>query len=214
MNPTVHPLVAGYLRSLEGAAKVLPRRERDELVTEIRMHLDEALPPGATEADVRNALDALGAPWDIVAAAGGETTAVRRGAREVFALILLVTGGFPIPVVGWFVGLGLLIWSPLWTVRQKWLGALVWPGGWFGLFLLVSIAAGSSGSVQLCSSGTVSGGGHPAGTLLGPATPTTCTATSHSMAMWEWLPLTVVAVALPILVAGYLWRAAGRRAAA
>jgi len=71
VNATAHPLVEGYLRSLDGAAKVLPRRERDELVAEIRAHLDEAVPPGASEADVRNALDALGAPWDIVAAAGG-----------------------------------------------------------------------------------------------------------------------------------------------
>jgi hypothetical protein len=30
---------------------------------------------------------------------------------------------------------GLLLWSPLWTVRQKLLGILVWPGGyitWLG----------------------------------------------------------------------------------
>src|SRR3954447_7529560 len=106
----MHPLVGGYLRSLEGAAKVLPRRERDELVGQIRTHLDEALPPDASEADVRNVLDSLGTPWDIVAAAGGEASAVRRGPREVFALILLVTGGLPVPILGWFVGLGLLIW--------------------------------------------------------------------------------------------------------
>src|SRR3954447_5160083 len=135
----MHPLVAGYLRSLEGAAKVLPRREREELVGEIRTHLDEAVPPGATEADVRNALDSLGAPWDIVVAAGGEKTTVRRGPREIFALLLLLTGGFPVPILGWFVGLGLLIWSPLWSARQKWLGALVWPGGLLGLLVLVTI---------------------------------------------------------------------------
>ena len=201
MNTTVHPLVQGYLRSLDGAAKVLPRRERDELIAEIRAPLDQAIAPGATEADVRNALDSLGAPWDIVAAAGGQPTTVRRGAREVFALILLVTGGFPVPILGWFIGLGLLIWSPLWNAKQKWLGALVWPGGWFSLFLLVSVAAGgSSTSLQMCSGG--------------PSGSATCTTTSQSTPLWEWLPLTVVAIGLPIVVAVYLWRAAGRQSAA
>ena len=209
MNATAHPLVEGYLRSLDGAAKVLPRRERDELVSEIRAHLDEAVPPGASEADVRNALDALGAPWDIVAAAGGEAKAVRRGPREIFALILLVTGGIPLPIIGWFVGLGLLIWSPLWTTRQKWLGALVWPGGWFGVILLVTIAS-SSGGATGCSSG---------GTFITPSgsnqvVMTGCTTTTHSTPLWEFLPLTFLAIGLPILVAMYLWRAAGRQATA
>jgi hypothetical protein len=191
---------------LDGAAKVLPRRDRDELVGEIRAHLDEAVPADASEADVRNALDALGAPWDIVAAAGGESTAVRRGPREIFALLLLVTGGVPIPIIGWFVGLGLLIWSPLWTTRQKWLGALVWPGGWFGLVLLATIPS-SSGTTLCESSGTFPvPSDHPVAA--------SCTTTGHVFAWWEVLPVAVVAVGLPIVVAIHLWRAAGRRAAA
>jgi hypothetical protein len=197
VNATAHPLVEGYLRSLDGAAKVLPRRERDELVTEIRAHLDEAVPPGASEADVRNALDALGAPWDIVAAAGGEAKGVRRGPREVFALLLLVTG-LP-PFIGWFVGLGLLIWSPLWTTRQKWLGALVWPGGLLGLVFTFALPASSS-SVTLCSGSTA----HAV---------TTCTTSGGGMNPLWWIVITLAAAA-PICVAAYLWRAAGRRAAA
>lgn len=209
MNATAHPLVEGYLRSLDGAAKVLPRRERDELVAEIRAHLDEAVPPGASEADVRNALDALGAPWDIVAAAGGEAKPVRRGPREIFALILLVTGGIPLPIIGWFVGLGLLIWSPLWTTRQKWLGALVWPGGWFGVILLTTISS-SSGGVTGCGSS----GGIVAPSGSSQVVMTGCTTTTHSTPLWEFLPLAVLVIGLPILVAMYLWRAAGRQAAA
>lgn len=208
MNATAHPLVEGYLRSLDGAAKVLPRRERDELVAEIRAHLDEAVPPGASEADVHNALDALGAPWDIVAAAGGEAKAVRRGPREIFALILLVTGGIPLPIIGWFVGLGLLIWSPLWTTRQKWLGALVWPGGWVGVILLTTVSSSSSGATG-CSGGTLVA---PSGSSR--VATTSCTVTTSSMPWWEFLPLAVLVIGLPILVAMYLWRAAGRRAAA
>jgi hypothetical protein len=208
VNTTVHPLVEGYLRSLEGAAKVLPRRERDEIVGEIRAHLDEALSPSSTEADVRNVLDSLGTPWDIVAAAGGEPSTVRRGAREIFALILLVSGGFPVPVVGWFVGLGLLIWSPLWNTRQKVLGALVWPGGWFGLLFLAAIP--SSGGVTLCGSG----GNFATSTGSNDVVATSCTTTAHTWPLWEVVPLGVVAFGLPVLVAIYLWRAAGRQSAA
>jgi hypothetical protein len=43
-----------------------------------------------------------------------------RWRREVFALILLVTG-LP-PILGWLAGVGLLLWS----TRQKLLGILVW----------------------------------------------------------------------------------------
>jgi hypothetical protein len=204
VNATAHPLVEGYLRSLDGAAKVLPRRERDELVAEIRAHLDEAVPPGASEADVRNALDAPGAPWDIVAAAGGEPKTVRRGPREIFALILLVTGGFPVPILGWFVGLGLLIWSPLWTPRQKWLGALVWPGGLFSLLFIAAIPNSSSGCVSQ------SGFTTPSGTTVVQS----CTTTAHTYSVWVWAPVLILLVSLPIVVAIYLWRAAGRQAAA
>lgn len=202
MNATAHPLVDGYLRSLDGAAKVLPRRERDELVSEIRAHLDEAVPPGASEADVRNALDALGAPWDIVAAAGGEKPTVRRGAREIFALLFLVTG-IP-PFVGWFVGLGLLIWSPLWTARQKWLGAVVCPGGLLTLLIVFGYAASAgsvcSGSFTPASPGSSSG-----------ITTSTCTGSGGMNPLW-WFVF-AAAVILPIAAAMYLWRAAGRQSA-
>jgi hypothetical protein len=201
VNATVHPLVAGYLRSLDGAAKVLPRRERDELVSEIRGHLDEALSPEASEADVRNVLDSLGPPWDIVAAAGGQQVTVRRGAREVFALLLLVTG-LP-PIIGWVVGLGLLIWSPLWTARQKWLGALVWPGGWLGAFIAVSLPAGGGSSIN-CT-----------GAAYGSAANAAAACVTTHTGPPAWVPALILGVvlALPILVASYLWRAAGRASA-
>ena len=83
--------------------------------------------PTPREADVRNLLDDLGPPADIVAAARPDRAPTRRGAREVFGLILLATG-FP-PILGWLAGVGLVLWSPLWTARQKLLGILVWPGG-------------------------------------------------------------------------------------
>jgi uncharacterized membrane protein len=127
MTVTVHPLGEEYLRRLGGAARVLPRGQREELLEEIRSHLEAGLPPDATEADVRNVLDDLGSPADIVAAARPDHVPARRGAREVLALLFLVTG-LP-PVLGWLVGVGLLLSSPLWSPRQKLLGILVWPGG-------------------------------------------------------------------------------------
>ncbi len=170
---TTHPLGEDYLRRLQRAARVLPRRQREELLEEIRAHLDAGLAPHATEADARNLLDDLGSPDDIVAAARPGGAPLRRGAREVFALLLLVTG-FP-PVLGWLVGAGLLASSPLWSPRQKVLGLLVWPGGY-----VAALAAAAVAVLALPSA-------------LGMAT----------------LALFVLA---PVVVATYLYRAAGRRA--
>jgi hypothetical protein len=191
MKTTTHPLADEYLRRLERDARVLPRHEREELLAEIRDHLTSGLTPESTEADVRNLLDELGPPTDIVAAARPDGPPVRRGAREVFALILLITG-LP-PILGWMAGVGLLLWSPLWTVRQKLLGILVWPGGyiiWLGGPVTLS-------NLQSCS---VSGSDTSAGcTVSGPP-------------LWWILTLAVAALA-PLIVAAYLYRAAGRRSA-
>lgn len=135
MITTAHPLVDDYLGRLEHAARPLPRHQRDELVAEIRARLDVGLGQTATEAEVRNLLDDLGEPADIVAAAQPVPPAKRPGANEIVALILLVTG-FP-PFVGWLAGAVLLVRSRLWSAHQKVLGLLVWPGGY-----VVTIATG------------------------------------------------------------------------
>jgi hypothetical protein len=135
MTTTAQPLVDDYLGRLEQAARPLPRRQRDELVAEIRAHLDAGLEQTATEAEVRNLLDDLGEPADIVAAAQPDSPAKRPAANEIVALILLVTG-FP-PFVGWLAGAVLLVRSRLWSADQKVLGLLVWPGGY-----VVTIGAG------------------------------------------------------------------------
>jgi hypothetical protein len=127
MTTDTHPLVSDYLHRLERAAATLPRGQRSELIGQIREHLDAGLHPGSAEADVRNLLEDLGTPGEIVAAAGPRTVRARRGVREVLTLLLLLTG-LP-PLVGWVVGVGLLLSSPRWTPGQKLLGVLVWPGG-------------------------------------------------------------------------------------
>ena len=137
MTVTIHPLGDEYLRRLERAARVLPRGQREELLAEIRSHIEAGLAPDATDAEARNQLDDLGSPADIVAAARPDQLPARRGAREILALVFLLTG-FP-PVLGWLIGVVLLVSSPLWSTRQKLLGILVWPGG---LTTVVAMAAG------------------------------------------------------------------------
>ena len=68
-----HPAIAGYLARLEAAATHLPDWRREELVAEIRSHLNDALLSAADDDDaaVYAAVDRLGDPADIVAAEGG-----------------------------------------------------------------------------------------------------------------------------------------------
>ena len=64
-------IVDDYLRRLEAAAAHLQRSRRAELVAEIREHIDVALrqEEAANEVAVRNVLDRLGPPEEIVDAA-------------------------------------------------------------------------------------------------------------------------------------------------
>ena len=191
MMTTSHRLIDEYIQQLDAAARTLPRRDREELVAEIRSHLDAGLPPEATEADIRNLLDELGTPENIVAAARPDHRAARRGPREVFALLLLVIG-LP-PVVGWLAGVGLLLWSPLWSIRQKLLGILIWPGGY-----PVLLGLGFIGGTGSCP-------------MPGDDVTTSCVITGPSL--WSVITLVILATA-PLVVATYLFWAAGRAAEA
>ena len=70
---TVHAdsLVDDYLRRLDAAASALPAHRREELVAQIRDHLQEALrqTPAGDKAAVRTVLERLGTPEEIAAAA-------------------------------------------------------------------------------------------------------------------------------------------------
>ena len=46
---------------------------------------------------------------------------------DAFALVCLVIGGFVLPIIGWGVGVWLVWRSLRWTVREKWLGTMLWP---------------------------------------------------------------------------------------
>jgi uncharacterized membrane protein len=128
---TPHPLVRGYLRELHENVRTLPRAHRDELVQQIEEHLDEAIAPGSSEADVRNALDRLGRPEAIVAEEfdrlGIQPAAA--GKLEWFTVFLLPFGFVVIPILGSVVAVMLLWTSRVWTTRQKVIGTLLPPGG-------------------------------------------------------------------------------------
>jgi uncharacterized membrane protein len=124
--------VDGYLRELDQELRDLPPARRDELVEEIREHIDSALGEArdAGEVEVRNVLERLGDPAEIAAEAR-ERFGIRRtkpGVREILVLILLPFGGF-LWLIGWVVGAILLATSNAWTDREKVIGLLVVPGG-------------------------------------------------------------------------------------
>jgi hypothetical protein len=117
-------LIDDYLRRLERAAAHMQRARRAELVEGIRGHIDTALrqEQAAGEAAVRNVLDRLGPPEDIVEAAQPHTPDAdhRAGKLEIAALIALI-----VPFIGWLVGAVLVSASRAWSRRDQLIGALL-----------------------------------------------------------------------------------------
>lgn len=163
MNTTLHPLAEDYLYRLHQAAWSLPGPERAELLAEIRSHLEAGLTPGSTDADVRNLLDELGAPEDIVAAAqsapdGPPVTGMLApaaqvpvspwGAAEIIAVLALTLGTFVVPIIGPIVGI-VLVWSSTrWTHREKTVATIL------TVLPVIVLAVGAIGLVSVRSDGT------------------------------------------------------------
>lgn len=131
-------LVADYLRRLDRQLARAPRRAAAELREQIAAHLDEAVPPDASEATVRTALVHLGEPEDIVAEITPPASPARatRASSDVVAWLLLSVGSLVLPVIGWLAGAVLLAMSPRYSHGQKTLVLGVWP---FGPFLLPGV---------------------------------------------------------------------------
>jgi uncharacterized membrane protein len=97
-----HPLVEDYLHDLERCAARLPRHQRDELVEEVREHLDAGLTEATSDAEIRNLLDSLGTPDEIVEEAAprssmeGPTGQLALG-FGIASLLLLIFGIYAIP---------------------------------------------------------------------------------------------------------------------
>ena len=128
MTLTLHPLAEDYLARLYRLAQYLPDDRREELVSEIEDHLLDALGKDASEVDVRNVLERLGSPEEILDAESPRPVPAapgsRRGMHEWFAVGLVAFGAF-IFGLGWIFGLILLWGSRAWTTVDKWIGTIV-----------------------------------------------------------------------------------------
>jgi hypothetical protein len=129
-------LVDDYLDRLDVVAARLPLDRRVELVAEVREHIATALAEGRRdEPAVRNVLDRLGSPEEIVAAEAGPDAPAPGaspgppprpidgptpwGTNETAAVLLLTVGAVVLPFVGPLVGLVLVWFSARWTRFQK-----------------------------------------------------------------------------------------------
>jgi len=137
-------LVRDYLGRLEAASWPLPADRRRELASEVSEHIEAALSEAGRrdEVTVRNVLERLGRPEEIVAAedgAGKEPAAAAAapeqskpipaaspwGAIEIGALLLLTVGAVLLPVVGPLIGLVFVWISTQWTSRQKAIATII-----------------------------------------------------------------------------------------
>ena len=218
----VDPLVEDYLRRLDAAAYPLGDDRRGELMAGIREHIDAAIDSGEVhdEASTRVLLDRLGDPAEIVAAALDEDGAAgtaypqpvagpvayrRPGIGLEITAALFLTVGSVLFVVGWLVGVVLAWSSRRWTVGEKLLATLVFPGGpAFAIFLAGTV----TGTVSCSSSSETDGLGGPAiGTPV-----ESCTTSGLVLPAWIGVPLFAAWVVLPVIVAGVLLMRARRRA--
>ena len=128
-------LVNDYLGRLNAAAGSLPAGRRAELAGEVRQHIEMALTEagGRDEVTVRNVLDRLGPPDEIVDAerepdgtSPGRTIPMPGsparsgwGGTEIAAILLLTLGSVFLPIIGPLIGL-IFVWaSTQWSTRQK-----------------------------------------------------------------------------------------------
>lgn len=145
-------LVRDYLGRLGAAAWRLTVDRRAELVGEVREHIATALAEAGRrdELIVRNILERLGPPEEIVAAerepdaaapalaavppTGANVARAPWGAVEIVALLLLTVGAVLLPFVGPLLGLVFMWNSARWTQRKKLVATAI------VLTLLVSLA--------------------------------------------------------------------------
>jgi hypothetical protein len=198
-------LIRDYMRRLGDASRGLPRGERRELRAQIEEHLRAALPADPSELEVREVLERLGDPEEIVAEQYGHMP-LRRGigAQAVAAVVLLLVGGF-LAGVGWIVGVVLLWTSAVWTTREKLVGTLVIPGGLFASLIISTTQIAGGGD---CFGGTLRSNGRLVKTF------SSCTggfSTSHEVLAVALLAAVVLA---PIASAVFLVRRAQRGALA
>ncbi|MDO5738764.1 MAG: hypothetical protein Q4P07_01285 [Ornithinimicrobium sp.] len=169
MTALDHPLVVEYLHRLAAESARLPADQAAELQRDIREHLAAALGNDPSEPSIREGIDRLGMPAELVDAAGGAPShqdgapdTNRRsgsddgnGGVELAALVLLLGAGvffilWPLALLMWAVGLVLVFRSQRWDVGEKLRAALV-VGLTMPLTVMVLGLAGASAWTQACS---------------------------------------------------------------
>ena len=205
---TADGLVASYLHQLALEAGTLPPDQRAELLDGIREHIAAARAAGDVDDDdsVREILTRLGTPREIVAAQREDGPPLvpvlvpsPGTGRELAAVLLLTVGGLVVPLVGWLVGVVLLWMSPLWTRGDKLLGTLVWPGGPMGVLLLLTLPASS------CSTTRYVGSDGSMNVVSGACE-------GFTVSPGIGIPVSLLLLGAPVLVAVLLYRRAKRRA--
>ena len=156
-------LVIEYLGRLEAAARSLPASRRAELAAEVRQHIEMALTEAGVrdEVTVRNVLDRLGLPddivdaerdadgpppgWTISATTGSAAQSSGWGGTEIAAILLLTIGAVFLPIVGPLIGL-IFVWaSTQWTNKQKVVAtAIVVVVAMLPIILLLGVRAGGT----------------------------------------------------------------------
>jgi uncharacterized membrane protein len=209
MTDHQHPLVTDYLTRLRAeASRRLPTDRAGELVADIRDHLREAAPEGASEAEVRNAVDRLGGPTELVDEAGGRTPIAYAGPpasaptnrREMAALAMLVLSVvtfivFPVAGLLLIAGLILAFTSTRWSGTDKALATAVYVLlGMPGVVIAGLGAFGGTNGASVCT-----GRADDVGSAIGTETCTTAGATGTPV----WVGITVVA----LLVATHVYTA-------
>lgn len=137
-----HPLVTEYLSALRRQAASLPESRRTELIEEIGAHIEGSLPEIPSEAQIRNILDRLGTPEEIVDAelddpqalsepsaqpgspmgpwtASGATQRAPLATGDIVGLTLLLLGGAVALPVGYLIGTALVGASRRWSVLAR-----------------------------------------------------------------------------------------------
>jgi hypothetical protein len=157
---TSHAAVEQYLRRLQRAMRDLPVTRRDEIVDEIREHIEGMLAeagPEVSDAEVRNILERVGNS-DEIAAEARERFGIKPAKpswTDTAAIILLPIGGVVLPVVGWIVAVVLLWISDVWSTRDKVIGTLIVPGGLVLPFGLAVMAVGPTESCDVSPGGAI-----------------------------------------------------------
>ncbi len=213
MTDQQHPLVTNFLARLQSeAAARLPADRAGELVADIRGHLRERITTDATESDVRNAVDRIGTPAELVDEAVGSAPASARppapnpgNRRELTALAMLVLSvliAIAVPVAGLLLiaGLVLVFTSTRWRGSDKALASVV-----YTLLGMPAVVI-----VGLFAPLTAKGGGC-VGTITGAEAPSSaqvCTSTGSGAPTWLLVLLAVAFLAVHTCTAMRLYRRA------